>query len=233
MILSLREARMVLERLVLVTGIDAGLVPSLRDCALYSAALGLGGFEQVEANLRALRHGNPGDLELVETDAGLELRGHGLHAWFAVDPLADLLAETMNGDEDAEVLVTGFTHPAELRCAEAAGQRLGLIVSVAVTGDDARVTARRVPSNGPDVIMDIVRNGLPVDAGQWWRLFEHSEKALAPDSFESRRHAGAIIVEADGRVIGRQDEDDTDLNMLVGADAVAVARAKLNGQGPA
>ena len=67
-------------------------------------------------------------------------------------------------------------------------------------------------------------DGTPVDAELWWRLFDESDKALAPDSFESRRHAGALIVEADGRVIGRQDEDDTDLSMLTGADKVAAAR---------
>jgi hypothetical protein len=35
-----------------------------------------------------------------------------------------------------------------------------------------------------------------------------------PDSFESRRHAGTVRVEADGRVVGRNDEDETDLSML-------------------
>lgn len=48
----------------------------------------------------------------------------------------------------------------------------------------------------------------------WWPLYKASLEALAPDSFESRRHAGTVRVEADGRIVGRVDEDETDLAML-------------------
>ena len=63
-----------------------------------------------------------------------------------------------------------------------------------------------------------VAGGLVVNAALWWELYHRSADALAPDSYMSRRHAGPIIVEADGKVIGRQDEDETDFSLLL-ADA--------------
>lgn len=69
------------------------------------------------------------------------------------------------------------------------------------------------------VLERIRRNGLTVDAALWWQLFHRSAEALAPDSYVSRRHAGPIIVEADGKVIGRQDEDETDLSLLIAGAA--------------
>ena len=53
-------------------------------------------------------------------------------------------------------------------------------------------------------------------SAQFDTLVPHAEQPfpLAPDSFESRRHAGTIRVEADGRIIGRNDEDETDLSLL-------------------
>ena len=60
-----------------------------------------------------------------------------------------------------------------------------------------------------------MREAVAVDIGSLVDLLGHaSHEALAPDSFESRRHAGTIRVEADGRITGRNDEDETDLAML-------------------
>lgn len=223
MTLSLREARMVLERLVLVAGIDAGLVPSLRECALFSAALGPAGFEGIEANMNALRGADPKRLKMSDEGGRVVLDGHGLHAWFGIHPLVDLLCEQLHEGRSAKVRVTGFAQADELAVAAPIGLRQGISVAIRFQDGEAFVTAQRA-ANGADPVMDIILNGTPVNAELWWRLFDESDKALAPDSFESRRHAGALIVEADGRVIGRQDEDDTDLSMLTGADKVAAAR---------
>lgn len=223
MTLSLREARMVLERLVLVAGVDAGLVPSLRECALFSAAHGPVGFEGIEASMNALRGADPKRLTMSDEGGKVVLDGHGLHAWYGVHPLVDLLAEQLHDGRRAEMRVAGFAEPAELRVAVPIGQRQGISVAINFQDGEALVNAEHA-ANGADPVMDIILNGTPVDADLWWRLFDESDKALAPDSFESRRHAGALIVEADGRVIGRQDEDDTDLSMLTGANKVAAAR---------
>ena len=73
----------------------------------------------------------------------------------------------------------------------------------------------------------IRRNGVRVEAALWWTLYHRSADALAPDSYLSRRHAGPIIVEADGKVIGRQDEDETDFSLLL-ADAPSAGSAASN-----
>lgn len=217
--LSLREARMVLERLVLVAGVDAGLVPSIRECALFSAVSGPAGFEAVEANMDALRGADPGKVKILEEGGTTAIDGQGLHAWFGVFPLVDLLSEQMQDGHSAMVRVTGFIAPEELQAAVPIGRRQGLAVSADL--DDHGVWRAQRTTGGQDPIMDIIRNGIPVNDSLWWRLFDESDKALAPDSFESRRHAGALIVEADGRVIGRQDEDDTDLSMLTAASSAS------------
>jgi hypothetical protein len=66
--------------------------------------------------------------------------------------------------------------------------------------------------------------GISVASEIWWPLYHASHEALAPDSFESRRHAGTIRVEADGRIVGRNEEDETDLSLLV-ADPSRFANA--------
>lgn len=223
MTLSLREARMVLERLVLVAGVDAGLVPSLRECALFSAALGPAGFEGIEVNMNALRGADAKRLTMSDEGSKVVLDGQGLHAWYGAHALVDLLAEQLQDGTSAKVNATGFARPEELAVVVPIGERQGISVAINFQGGEALLTAERAAS-GADPVMDIILHGTPVDADLWWRLFDESDKALAPDSFESRRHAGALIVEADGRVIGRQDEDDTDLSMLTGADKVAAAR---------
>jgi hypothetical protein len=47
----------------------------------------------------------------------------------------------------------------------------------------------------------------------WEELYDWSHDALTPDSIESRRHAGPVMVDADGRIHGR-DDDDTDFTLL-------------------
>ena len=51
---SLREIRMVVERLVQWKGVEPGMIFSATDCGLYSAALGLSGFEGLEAQIPAI-----------------------------------------------------------------------------------------------------------------------------------------------------------------------------------
>ncbi|WKL24987.1 hypothetical protein Q1M63_15470 (plasmid) [Sinorhizobium meliloti] len=92
---SLRELRMVFERLIQVTRLDAGLVPSLRDCALYSAALGLGGFARLAHNLEAVRSANPHALSLTADAERLTVDCGGQHAWIAADAVLDLAAERL------------------------------------------------------------------------------------------------------------------------------------------
>jgi hypothetical protein len=107
----------------------------------------------------------------------------------------------------------------ELKVIEALAQRFSLKATVAVDVDRAAIAVTQAPDPDEIALLDkIRRNGVAVDAATWWELYHRSAEALAPDSYLSRRHAGPIIVEADGKVIGRQDEDETDFSLLL-ADA--------------
>ena len=69
----------------------------------------------------------------------------------------------------------------------------------------------------------MVKSGFPVLGTLWWRLYHVSNTALAADNPVSRRHAGHLIVQDDGSVIGRRDvDDDTDLRLFLAAQADSI-----------
>jgi hypothetical protein len=100
---------------------------------------------------------------------------------------------------------------AELRTACALGPRSGLAVRF-----EAPATLLATAANAEDkVLAHALRHGVPVDADLWWDLHHLSNTSLSLDTPLSRRHAGPVIVESDGRIIGRSDhDDDTDLSLL-------------------
>ena len=215
MTVSLREMRMVFERLLQVTRIESGLVPALRDCAVYSAALGLGGFSRLTATLETISKATPKALSLdVSGDPVIDCGGQ--HAWLAADAALELAVENMKTGGSGVVTVRNAKDIGELKVIEALAQRFSLKATVAVDVDRAAIAVTQAPDPDEIALLDkIRRNGVAVDAATWWELYHRSAEALAPDSYLSRRHAGPIIVEADGKVIGRQDEDETDFSLLL------------------
>lgn len=224
---SLRESRMVLERLMQVVRADEGLVPSLRDCALYSAALGLGGFPAVSAHIEALRDAAPQRIAVV-TEAPLTIDAAGQHAWLVAEALVDLLVAEARagGAERAEARVVNLAASAELGVVAAIARRHGFVAAL-VAGDDGTAAVTLTPAGADDVdpLQRIRLEGLPVAQDLWWRLFHRANEALAADTVQSRRHAGPIKIEEDGRIVGRQDDDETDIRLLVGEVAGAKSQA--------
>ncbi|PWC32765.1 hypothetical protein [Azospirillum sp. TSO35-2] len=227
---SLRESRLVLERLMQVTRVEPGLVPSLRDCALYSAALGLGGFPELPRHLDLLRAAKPTGLRILDgADTPLPdtlvADCTGQHAWIAAPALVDLCVERHRRGLPGGVVALNLTETGELQIAGALAEAHGLSATVTAAEQDGgtavRLSVQSRADGHPTVLDTIRRHGIPVEADLWWRLFHLANEALAPDSFTSRRHAGAIMVTADGRVVGRQDEDDTDLSLLHGDASAA------------
>lgn len=216
--ISLRESRMVLERLMQVARVPEGLVASLRDCALYSAALGLGGFPALTHNLKLIRDAGPLRLTLSDEctlDAG------GVHAWFAADVVVDLaVAATRCGSERA-LHVVNVIEPAELGVVAALSHAHGFVASIASqSSDKTAIRLRPARADEQSPLDRVRREGLQVSSRLWWELFHRSAAALAVDTVTSRRHAGPIIVADDGRVVGRQDDDETDISLLTsGANA--------------
>lgn len=212
--LSVRETRMIVERILLTTGLPAGLVPAVGNAILYSQAAGLSGlagFQRTIGTLKAARHDA---IRLTDND---RLDGGGQHAWLLADDVLDLALAQHRMHGAGEITVSHVAEAAELRVIAALAERHRAQASVDLIGDDGaviRITADRLP--GTDAVMDAaLRDGLTVSHALWRALYDRSADALTPDSIESRRHAGPVMVDAEGRVHGR-DDDDTDFELLLG-----------------
>lgn len=233
-----REIRLVAERLLLLTSLPQGLVPAVRDVVFHSAIAGLGGIALLLDRLDMLKAAAPAALRAEEPEPGrFALHGGGQHAWVALPSLLDLAGEAVARHGSGVVTVTDVADPEELLVAAALGRRQGMLTFAAVgpaaiaapcaeraapgllrgTRATATIFAAPLPSGAAEepLLARALREGLAVPADLWWRAHHLSNTALAPDSVESRRHAGPVIVLPDGTVVGRKDnDDDTDFSLL-------------------
>lgn len=204
-----REMRMMSERILSLTALPKGFALMVGDVAMYSQAMGLGGFALLEERLPTFC---AADVSRLRRE-GEVLNADGQHAWFVVPSLLDFLGLALARADAVRMEVAGAVDPAELRIAEGLGARHGLAVSV----EGTVVTARRAGPSDP-VLDRVMQEGCQIPAPLWWRIYERAQTALLPDSAVSRRHAGPVIVTEDGRLIGRADnDDDTDVT-FIGSD---------------
>jgi hypothetical protein len=213
--LTLREIRLIIERLVQANGVAPGLLFAVRDAAVVSAILPVAGFEKLSAEIAALAASSVKPAALSEGEDGvLQVDVAGQHPWLVAEALLDLAVERFRLTGRGEVLVCGAVSPCEFGVVAGLAEKHGLtaICSEVAGGVLLEVRPRLARTEG--LLNHVRREGCTVAAGLWWPLYHASHAALAPDSFESRRHAGTIRVEADGRIVGRNDEDETDLSML-------------------
>jgi hypothetical protein len=223
---SLRETRMVLERLVQVARVPEGMVSSVRDCALYSAALELGGFDRLLDNLELIK---AADISRIALKNETELDAGGLHAWLVAELAVDLAVASKRAGGVGKVRISNTLRAGELGVAAGFSVLHGFAVEIdSRSGAHATVSLRAAAPTDAALLEKIRRDGLPVAADLWWRLYHGSAAALAPDTILSRRHAGPIIVAEDGRVIGRQDDDETDFSLLT-SDARSRTKSGLLG----
>lgn len=208
-VISLREARLVVERILLLSPVPPGLAPDVRETVLISQMLGLGGFSALLEHYAELTPAAAPTLE------GTELHCQGAHAWLVAPAIADLAVEAAFAG-GGTLHVTGVRAPAELPTVTGLASRHGAqlrLDGVAITALPATVA----PTSRMDALTwRMVRNGFPVLGSLWWRLYHLSNEALSPDLLVSRRHAGHMVVREDGTVIGRRDiDDDTDMRLLI------------------
>lgn len=204
-----REMRLMSERILSLTALPKGFALMVGDMAMYSQAMGLGGFALLLDRMDQLATANPARLVLNDNGA-LVLDAQGEHGWIVVPSLMDLLEEQLLHGATATIAFVNVTDAAELRVACGLGQRRGLKISF----DGARATATRAAVADP-VLDRVMAHGCDVPAEFWWKLYQTAQTALTPDSVVSRRHAGVNIVLDDGRVIGRSDnDDDTDTRFI-------------------
>ncbi len=233
-----REIRLVAERLLLLTSLPPGLIPAVRDVAFHSAIAGLGGIALLLDRLDALQAAAPAALRIEEPEPGrFAVDGGGQHAWVVLPSLLDLAGEAVARHGSGVVTVSHVEDPEELLVAAALGRRQGMLAFAAVgpaaiaapcaersapgllrgARATATIFAAPLPAGGAEepLLTRALRDGLTVPADLWWRAHHLSNTALAPDSVESRRHAGPVIVLPDGTVVGRKDnDDDTDFSLL-------------------
>ncbi|MFI5011997.1 MAG: hypothetical protein ACHQAY_06590 [Hyphomicrobiales bacterium] len=228
LIVSVREARLVVQRSLLVAGVPNGMIADVGDAVLYAEGMGLHAFERLaEMHDRIWRESEPITVSIGE-DASPIADCRGRHAWLAAPSLLDLLAECGMEARSPVLVARDVADIGQLAVLATLCGKTGQRLRVEVGGSSARITALSQPKyrkgEVDPFLRRLLREGLEVRAALWWRLYHLSNKSLSPDSVQSRRHAGPIIVEADGRIIGRADsDDDTDVGFLLRPDPIAGA----------
>jgi hypothetical protein len=212
--LSVREVRMIVERILLSLRIPEGFVPAVRDCILYSQAEGLGGLAMLKRDMDRLRNANPAAMSVSTGMSDAVLDAAQQHAWIAAPSLLDLALASFRTVGNAVIVASNVHEMQELLVLRGTAGRFG--ARVELTAADGRMTLRVLEDGLLDadtVMTRLLADGTPVPRPLWEDLYARSHDALTPDSIESRRHAGPVMVDAQGRVHGR-DDDDTDFSLL-------------------
>jgi len=209
---SVREARMSVERTLLTCGVPSGAAHGVRECILLSEALGLGGFRYLLEKHACLQWA--AFQSVAAKDSALD--GGGIHAWLVLPTLMDLAVAQARRDGVAVLIVTNVVEPRELKVAEALAKRYGAEAAVLEGAIAVRNASRPVTAEQWDPLLRAaMKHGFDVAEETWRALHALSNGALAPDSVVSRRHAGPVILQDDGSIRGRlPQDDDFDMSML-------------------
>jgi hypothetical protein len=214
---TLRESRMVVERLCQSIGVKGGILRSLTDCGVYSAALGLSGFAGLERQLELLKTIAVASISASDEGDPIVLDAAGEHAWVVAEPALDLAVAAYRSSGEGAVTIANAKEAAELGVLLALAEKHGLKADIefAANGRVTVILSAR-PPGVPTVLDRIVREGIAVSRELWFRLFHRSHDALAADTVISRTHTGSIIVKPDGSIVGKEDPEfiDMDLTML-------------------
>lgn len=215
--ISVRECRMFVERILLTCRLPSGYVHGVREAVFLSEGLGLGGLRHLLDCHAELRMDGFERIRVQEAAEGeLLVDGAGLHAWILLPTLVDLAVDGARRQGRAVLRVTNAASPAELAVASALATRQGAAIEVR----DGRLEARNAPrprraEQWDPVLHRALRNGYAVEEALWREVHRLANTALAPDSAQSRRHAGPVVLRDDGTIQGRlPQDDDFDMNML-------------------
>lgn len=215
--ISVRECRMFVERILLTCRLPSGYVHGVREAVFLSEGLGLGGLRHLLECHATLRMDGFEHLRVREkADGDLHVDGAGLHAWILLPTVVDLAVDGARRLGRAGVTVTGVASPAELGVASALARRQAAVIEAR----DGRLEARNAPhprtaEQWDPILHRALRNGYAVEETLWREVHRLANTALAPDSVQSRRHAGPVILRDDGTLQGRvPQDDDFDMNML-------------------
>lgn len=221
-LLSVRETRLIVERILLLTDLPKGSVVATRELILAGQGVGKPALSHLLSHFEPLRSMDPARLNLKsEGAARSSFDADGQHAWAVGPTLLDLAIDLARSRGEGEVVATNVREPVFLDALRPLGSRYH--AEITVTGDgrgtvSIRATDRRAPQHDPNDIdpylAGMLRHGFSVPRSLWLELYHLSNQSLTPDSVVSRRHAGPIIVDDNGRIIGRTDDDETDFSLL-------------------
>lgn len=206
-----REMRMMSERIFSLCQMPRGFALSLTDIPMYSQALGLGGFALLQSSHDILTTAEPKALTVYENGPNLVLDFQGQHAWVGLNSLIDLAVELCATKPQARIAVQNIAFAEELALARALATRVGVDLEF-----ETATLVRVSPCKTADPLSQKLNSeGLFLQPDLWWQIYERARSALAPDTAVSRRHAGVQIVNEDGSIIGRSDnDDDADVSFL-------------------
>ncbi|MEQ1406664.1 hypothetical protein ABK249_17170 [Neorhizobium sp. Rsf11] len=212
-----REMRLMSERIFSLSSLPKGFFLTVGDFPMYSQKLGLGGFALLEERFESFKSADPARISITSEDGNrLKLDAAGEHAWFVLPAAIDLLGELTARFGSAELTAVNVADAEELATAASFGGRTGLTITVSgnvLNAAPATVTGD-VRKDDP-LLWALLEDGVLVEADLWWRIYHLAKQALATDSVVSRRHAGPMIINEDGTIIGRKDNDDeTDVSFL-------------------
>lgn len=235
--LSLRELRLITERLLQAQGLALGAVAAVRDLVLHAQAAGLPALQFLAGGLGEADRKSSGRVEIAaEAPGTLAVDCLGQSALVVAPALLDLL-QAVPGERVA-VWAGRVEHAGLASVLEHQGTDRGVVITVTRTAapaaglpplpealagegvllvmerrapelpDDAELS-RLLPLTGSLPAARAVHTGVETPAALWWSLFEDSAHALSPESVTSLKHAGATAVDENG-VIEPDLTDDVD-----------------------
>ena len=209
---SVREARMCVDRILLTCGIPSGYVHGVRECVLLSEAMGLGGFRHLLDDHGKLKMSAYESVRA--TDDAVD--GGGIHAWLLLPSLVDLAVDGARKSGNAFFSVKNILQERELGVAAGLARRYGAEIRISENTLEAKNTSRpRTAEQWDPLLWRAMLYGFPVEESLWRAVHRLSNTALAPDSVVSRRHAGPVVLSDEGKLLGRiPQDDDFDMNML-------------------
>jgi hypothetical protein len=228
--LSIRETRLVVERLLQAQGLPLGAVPAVRDYVLVAQAAGLDALTSLRDGLsQADRALGGAVLHRATGDGATEVDCRAQSAVVVAPALLDLALAGAPG-ERVELRVVDVNRPSLLAALAEQAPAHDAELTVAIDARGVTVTATRRPAHDADAtryagiadtrlrrlvaltgslpLARAVDAGLPVAEQLWWDLFHASNEALSEESLASLKHAGATPVTEQGEILPDLTDDD-------------------------
>ncbi|MEO3941576.1 hypothetical protein V3C41_10910 [Paenarthrobacter nicotinovorans] len=207
--MSVRECRLILERLLVASGALPGEVPAARDALLAAEVHGLGLLQLIHAHPLSV----PSEaVRYDETGPGVVVDGSGRLSALLIPALRDIILERRT----VEISVRNVSSPELLQALDSVPELDSYQVRLSVQGSDG-VVVSALPATQAEAsarcsartqrIRDAHSKGLPVPGVVWLELYQRSNAALLGESAETRSHAGYKDVDETGRIVKQMDDD--------------------------